>query len=95
MGSLLALPVAVAWVCAADPLLMLQSGNTSQIRTAVTTIAASAQVLGVMTVARALAECQSVQLSNELFAEKVGSRFWTLACCVQGCILGICVLLCQ
>lgn len=53
----------------ADPLTMLQSGNIMQIKTAVTAIAANAQVLGLLTVTRALSECQGVQLLNELFAK--------------------------
>jgi hypothetical protein len=54
---------------AADPLLMLASGNTAQVKTAVTLLAANAQVLGILSVARALSECQGVSLSNELFVQ--------------------------
>lgn len=55
----------------ADPLIMIQSGDTKQVMTGVTSLAASAQVLGVLSVARALSECKKAPavLSNEVFLQ--------------------------
>eukprot|EP00882_Tetradesmus_deserticola_P028007 GHRQ01031169.1.p1 GENE.GHRQ01031169.1~~GHRQ01031169.1.p1 ORF type:complete len:693 (+),score=168.67 GHRQ01031169.1:263-2080(+) len=52
-----------------DPLRMLTSGNVSQVTAAVTVLAANAQALGALTIARALAECKGTLVSNELYAK--------------------------
>lgn len=53
----------------ADPLRMLTSNNASQVTAGVTILAANAQVLGALSVARALAECEGTTMSNELYAK--------------------------
>jgi hypothetical protein len=53
-----------------DPILMLSSGNTVKIGVAVSSLVASAKVLNVLSLARALYECRNgnaARLSNELF----------------------------
>lgn len=61
---------------------MIQSGNTSQVRIAVTSMAASAQVLGVLTMARALSECKHApsKLSTEVFSQVRGVGFHSVRC---------------
>lgn len=48
---------------------MLQSGKTAQIKVAVTAMAANAQLLGALTMARALSECKRAPLilTDEVF----------------------------
>lgn len=48
---------------------MLTSDNASQVTAGVTILAANAQVLGALSVARALAECEGTTMSNELYAK--------------------------
>jgi hypothetical protein len=52
---------------------MLNSSDANQVTAAVTVIAANAQALGALTVARALAECKGTPMSNELYAQVCGS----------------------
>jgi hypothetical protein len=52
---------------------MLNSSDASQVTAGVTMLAANAQALGALTVARALVECKGTPVSNELYA-KVGKN---------------------
>jgi hypothetical protein len=48
---------------------MLNSSDANQVTAAVTVLAANAQALGALTVARALADCKGTPMSNELYAQ--------------------------
>jgi hypothetical protein len=56
---------------------MLSSNVTSQVTAGVTILAANAQALGALTVARALAECKGTSMSNELYAKVSGLEITT------------------
>jgi len=68
--------------------MMLASGKTAQVKTAVTLMAANAQVLGILSVARALSECQGVHPSNELFVQVSCKDTLSLSalCCSAGIV---------
>lgn len=79
-----------------DPLMMIQSGNTSQVKIGVTALAASAEVLGVLTMARALSECQRTPsvLSNKVFRlvshgvmQSTSIQYYSPSCLVLCCIV--------
>jgi hypothetical protein len=79
-----------------DPQLMLGSGDAAKVGAAVGTLAASAKVLGTLSVARALYECRDgseARLSNELFIQVGGSAasFWGLARLLLRALLECCL----
>ncbi|KAF6261861.1 hypothetical protein COO60DRAFT_711727 [Scenedesmus sp. NREL 46B-D3] len=72
-----------------DPLRMLKSDNASQVTAAVTVLAANAQALGALTVARALAECNGTPMSNELYAKAAYRTHTTVPTSLQEDLLTI------